>query len=77
MQVVKEDVDEHVHRLKTAQSFQKSQASALNLQESEASRFLLNTIRAEKAYVYKFKKNLTEGQLKTLFSREGNLQNAP
>ena len=55
-----------------AKSFQVSQTSALNLQESEANRFLLNTIRAEKAYVYKFKKQLTKGQLKTLFTTEMN-----
>lgn len=63
---------EHVHRLLSAAQLQKSKTSSLYQLEIEADNFLKNTIRAEKAYTYRFKKSLPDGQLKTLFAREMN-----
>ena len=61
-----------MERLVSATERQHAQKAKLFRQQEDASQLLSGVIRAEKAYTYKFKRSLAEGELNTFFSRESS-----
>jgi hypothetical protein len=65
-----DDKKEHLQKIISSSMNQIHQNERLKLQEQDAAERMKNIVLAEKAYTYKFKKSLTEGQCQVFFNKE-------